>query len=141
MKQWIEADYQECSWYIKNVLGITLFPYQEHILKAFCDGLEVRTARGIGRSMVAKCFGDYVAHNTFLKPSCRRNRGTEEDLAKHISHFYDKNNFHEQPDIIFPYTCALKCDVMNDEHIALMKELLSEKEFDAEYLCIHKSDF
>lgn len=42
-------DYEDCSRFIKEKLHIDLFPYQEIMLKAFCDDLEVRTGRAIGR--------------------------------------------------------------------------------------------
>ena len=50
-------DYEDCSRFIKEKLHIDLFPYQEIMLKAFCDDLEVRTGRAIGRSFVADAFG------------------------------------------------------------------------------------
>ena len=53
----MKIDYNECSKFIKRELKIHLFPYQEVMLKAMCDGLEIRTARAIGRSFVADALG------------------------------------------------------------------------------------
>lgn len=50
------TDYQKCSQYVKDVLGVQLFPYQEIMLNALCDGLEVRVSRGIGRSFVSDLY-------------------------------------------------------------------------------------
>lgn len=49
----MKYNFDDCLQYVNKRLGITLYPFQEVILKALCDGLEVRTARGIGRSYVA----------------------------------------------------------------------------------------
>ena len=135
-----KADYQKCSWYVRDVLGVRLFPYQEQILKAFCDGLTVRTARGIGRSFVAKCYGKYIAHDFYTNRKCVRpaSADTEESFAAFVASQYDRNNYFEDPDVIFPYTCALKCGVLNQWNIDFAKSVLSEKQFNAEMLCIWK---
>ncbi len=43
----MEINYFKFSSFIKRKLNIKLFPYQEVILKAFCEGQEVRTTRAI----------------------------------------------------------------------------------------------
>lgn len=58
----MKVDYNEASQFIKNKLNIQLFPYQEIMLKAFCDGLNVSSGRGVGRSFVADAFGRYIAY-------------------------------------------------------------------------------
>ena len=57
----MKVNYDEASRFIKDKLGIQLFPYQELMLKAFCDGLSVSSGRGVGRSFVADAFGQYIA--------------------------------------------------------------------------------
>lgn len=53
-------DYEDCSRFIKEKLHIDIFPYQEIMLKAFCDDLEVRTGRAIGRSFVADALANML---------------------------------------------------------------------------------
>lgn len=109
----MKIDYGKCSRFIKRKLGITLFPYQEVMLKAFCEGQTVRTARGIGRSFVADAFGKYVAS------------------------LVSENDYEQNPDVIFPYTCALKDGVLDEGQIALeqMDKDFNKALFDKEMLC------
>ena len=109
----MKVNYVDCSRFIKRKLGITLFPYQEVMLKAFCEGQTVRTARGIGRSFVADAFGKYVAS------------------------LVAENEYEKKPDVIFPYTCALKDGVLNEGQIALdmMDKYFDKALFDKEMLC------
>lgn len=58
----MKVNYDEASQFIKDKLGIQLFPYQEVMLRAFCDGLSVSSGRGVGRSFVADAFGQYIAY-------------------------------------------------------------------------------
>jgi len=81
------------------------------MLKAFCEGKEVRSARCVGRSYVAKLFGQYVAN------------------------LYDKNDYNKTPDVIFPYSCALNAGLISREFINREKEMLSREAFEREYLC------
>ena len=92
----IKVDYEKCSRFIKRELKIELFPYQEVMLKAFCEGLEVRTARGIGRSFVADAFGKYVASTVA------------------------SNDHDADPDVVLPYTCALKDGVWDERDVRSM---------------------
>lgn len=101
--------YEDCSKYVKNVLRVKLFDYQEVMLKAFCDGLEVRTARGIGRSEVAKVFGEYIAS------------------------LVGDNNYDKEPDIIIPYTSAVKSGVLSSEFVEHIKSRMSAEDFKREY--------
>lgn len=109
----LKINYQECSWFIKRKLGITLFPYQEVMLKAFCEGQTVKTARGIGRSFVADAFGKYVAS------------------------LVAENDYEKEPDVIFPYTCALRDGVLDKGQIILeqMDKDFDKALFDKEMLC------
>lgn len=111
----LKINYNECRRFIKNKLGINLYPYQEVMLKAFCEGLEVRTARGIGRTLVADAFGKYVAS------------------------LVNYNNYDAEPDVVLPYTCALKDGVLNRGQIAFLKEECKEGKgedwFKKEFMC------
>ena len=88
----INAD--ECIKWIKEKKGITLYPYQEVMIRSFCNDEEVLCARGIGRSFVAKLFGAYVAYK------------------------YDRNDTTISPDVIIPWTEALRCGVIPDALVA-----------------------
>lgn len=107
----MKIKYSECSRFIKRELKINLFPYQEVMLRAMCDGLEIRSARGIGRSFVANAFGKYVASVAGM------------------------NNYDKKPDIVFPYTCAIGSGVLTEEEIALMEKECTPEVFEREMLC------
>lgn len=108
----MKVNYNECSKFIKRELGIRLYPYQEVMLKAMCEGQEIRTARAIGRTFVADAFGKYVASTV------------------------DKNNYDKTPDVAFPYTCALRDGVWDAGQVELMKKECSEDVFAREMLCV-----
>ncbi len=107
----MEYNYNDCLSFVKHKLRIHLYPFQEEILKAFCEGKEVRTSRCVGRSYVAKAFGQYVAS------------------------LYDKNNYSKTPDVVFPYSCALNAGLIDREFINSEKKGLSREAFEREYLC------
>lgn len=107
-----ETKYDECLEFVKRKLGVKLYPFQEDMLKAFCEGKEIRTSRGIGRSFVAACFGKYIAY------------------------LYDKNDYSKEPDMIFPYTVAMPYDIYDNELITREKSHMTETVFSKEYLCI-----
>lgn len=108
----MKINYNECSKFIKRELKIHLFPYQEVMLKAMCEGLEIRTARGIGRSFVADALGKYVA-----------------SVAS-------KNHYDKVPDMTFPYTCAIRDGVLDEGQIELMRKECSQEVFEQEMLCV-----
>lgn len=108
----MKLDYFACSAFIKRKLKIRLFPYQETMLKAMCEGLEIRTARSIGRTFVADCLGKYVAS------------------------LYDKNNYEKEPDVTFPYTCAIEPGVITEQWVESIKKDMTEEDFKRELLCI-----
>ena len=103
-------DYEDCSRFIKEKLLIDLFPYQEIMLKAFCDDLEVRTGRAIGRSFVADAFGKYVAS------------------------LYSVNHWGAEPDICIPVSAAVKVGAVDDKFIDDMKQTCSPEDFKKEML-------
>lgn len=107
----MEYNFKDCLYYIKHKLKIHLYPYQELILKAFCEGKEVRTSRCIGRTYVAEAFGKYVAN------------------------LYSSNNYSKNPDVVFPYDCALKNGLITQNFINQMQNKLSSETFNREFLC------
>lgn len=107
----MDIKYHECSWFIKHKLKINLLPYQEVMLKAMCDGLEIRSARCIGRSFVADAFGKYVA-----------------SIA-------GANNYEKKPDVVFPYTCAIESGIITEERVAHIKQEFKPEVFEREMLC------
>ena len=106
----IKVDYNKCSRFIKRELKIDLFPYQEVMLRAFCDGLEVRTARGIGRSFVADAFGKYVASTVA------------------------RNDYDKDPDVVLPYFCAVKDGVTSEYDILQLRKVMEPDCFQKEML-------
>ena len=86
----MKVDYNEASQFIKNKLNIQLFPYQEIMLKAFCDGLSVSSGRGVGRSFVAGAFGQYIAY------------------------LYGKNIQPEDADVVVPMSAAVHSGLMQE---------------------------
>lgn len=106
----MKVNYEDCSRFVKEKLHIDLFPYQEIMLKAFCDDLEVRTGRAIGRSFVADAFGKYVAS------------------------LYSTNHWDVEPDISIPVSAAVKAGVVDDKFIDDMKQMCSPEDFKKEIL-------
>lgn len=49
----MEYNYVDCLNFVKYKLRVNLFAYQEQMLKAFCEGKEVRCSRCVGRTYVA----------------------------------------------------------------------------------------
>jgi hypothetical protein len=106
-----DKNVENCVKFVENYLGWKLFPFQEEILHAWENGLEVRTARCLGRSKLAEAYGKYITYKL------------------------EKNNYEKMADVMFSYTCALSSKLLTDKSIKLAKELLTEKEFNREYLC------
>lgn len=107
----MQYNYNDCLSFVKHKLRVKLYPYQEKMLRAFCEGKEVRSARCVGRSYVAQAFGQYVAS------------------------LHDKNDYSKQPDVVFPYTCAMEYGLITPKMIDHQREILSQAAFNREYLC------
>lgn len=103
--------YEDCLKFIEHKLQIKLFDYQKEIIKCFCEGKEIRTARGIGRSMCADAFGKYIA---FL---------------------HDRNNYGVEPDVVIPYQVAVENGVWTEELIEIVRKHTTQEEFEREF-CI-----
>ena len=104
----VNAD--ECINFVKNVLKIKLFDYQEQMLRAFCEGKEVRSARGAGRSYVAKAYGRYVEH------------------------LYCDNDYTKEPDVIFDYHHLIANGFSTKERME-QRKLMNPELFEREYEC------
>jgi len=107
----MEYNYKDCLRFVEEKLRVSLFPYQKQMLKAFCEGKEVRSARCVVRTYVAKAFGQYV------------------------SSLCDKNDYNKTPDIVFPYSDALEYGLIDQHLIDRAKTALSLDDFRREYLC------
>ena len=107
----LTINFNECKQYINEHLRLNLMPHQELILKAWCDGKIVKTARGIGRSFVAEAFAKYIAHKL------------------------DKNNDSDVPDIIFTYHCMVGKNQITESDYIKIKEQTDSDVFEREFLC------
>ena len=101
--------YEDCLQFIEKRKQIQLFDFQKEIIKCFFEGKEVRTARGIGRSMCAKLLGEY------------------------ITSLFTNNCYQTEPEVIIPYQEALSCGVLDKHHIEIARECLSPEMFELEY--------
>ena len=105
----MKPNFNDCLNYIESTQHIKLYPFQKEILKAFWEGKEVRVAKHLGRSTIAKGLGAY------------------------ITHIYEHNDYAKEPDVIFPYTCVVE---NNQSFFEEQKHLISEDVFKREYECI-----
>lgn len=101
---------EECVKFVKNKLKVKLTYRQEEMLRAFCEGKEVRSARGVGRSTVATAFGMYIAN------------------------LYDKNDYSVVPEVIIDYHALLDNGIVSNEYIKLMR-FTNPETFKKEYEC------
>lgn len=100
----MKVDYNEAIRFVSGNLGIKLFPHQELMLKAFCDGLNVCTGRGVGRTFVADAFGRY------------------------ISYLYGRNISPDEADIVIPVRAAVHSSLMTE---ALSRKIIATQEQEA----------
>ena len=101
--------YEDCLKFIEKEKQIHLYDFQKEIIKCFFEGKEVRTARGIGRSMCAKLFGEYIAS------------------------LFATNCYQIEPEVTIPYQEALRCGVLDEKHIEIARKYLSPEMFELEY--------
>lgn len=57
----IKVPYEDCLRFIENYLNIELFDFQRTLLKALCNGDDIRGGRGCGRSTVVKGYTKYLS--------------------------------------------------------------------------------
>ena len=104
-----KVSYEECLKFIEHKLNIKLYDFQKEIIKAFCEGREVRTSRGAGRTMCADAFGKY------------------------ISHLYSENDYAVEPEVVIPYTALVKNNIVSEERIKQYMKVLPPERFEREY--------
>lgn len=104
-----KVSYEDCLRFIEHKLNIKLYDFQKEIIKAFCEGKEVRTSRGVGRTMCADAFGKYIGH------------------------LYSENNYGVEPEVIIPYTVLVKNNIISKERIEQYKKVMSPEVFSREY--------
>ena len=104
-----KVSYDECIDFIEKYTDIRLFGYQKEMLKAFCEGKEVRSARCAGRSLVAKVFGEYIAR------------------------VYDRNDYEVEPELTISWEEVMGVGLVSEEQINRAKEHLGEEQFKLEY--------
>lgn len=81
----VNINYIECCKYIEKMNDIALFQYQRDIIRGWCEGNEVRTCRGAGRSMLARGFGKYVTS------------------------ILENNNYEANPEVVIPFPRLIEC--------------------------------
>lgn len=59
----IKVPYENCLRFVENYLNIELFDFQRTLLKALCDGEDIRGGRGCGRSTVVKGYTEYLSRS------------------------------------------------------------------------------
>ena len=57
----IKVPYEDCLHFIENYMHIKLLDFQKTLLKAFCNGEDIRCGRGCGRSTVVKGYTEYLS--------------------------------------------------------------------------------
>ena len=104
-----KVSYEDCLNFIEYRLHIKLYDFQKEIIKCFCEGKEVRTPRGIGRTICAEAYGKY------------------------ISHMLDKNNYEAEPDVIIPYHVLIRNGMLDEHHIEAYRKILSPEAFERDF--------
>ena len=104
-----KVSYEDCLNFIERKLKIKLYGFQKDIIKCFCEGKEIRTTRGAGRTVCAEAFGKY------------------------ISYLYDRNNYNVEPDVVIPYQRLVSAGLLNDDFIEQERLLLSQEEFERSF--------
>ena len=82
----VEISYDECIAFIEDLRNIKLSKYQRDIIKAICEGKEIRFGRGMGRDFIAENYLNYLAH------------------------VYDKNIYDETPELLMSYESFMSGD-------------------------------
>lgn len=106
-----EISYEDCIGFIERELNIKLYNFQKEIIKAFCEGKEVRTCRCAGRTLCAEAFGKYIAH------------------------VYDRNDYFATPEVTIPYQRLVEENVLSNEIINKNRSWMTEERFQTEYCC------
>lgn len=58
-----KVSYEDCLRFIENYLNIELLDFQKTLLKALCNGEDIRGGRAYGRSTVVKGYAEYLSRS------------------------------------------------------------------------------
>jgi len=105
----IDIDYIDCCNYIEKINNITLFEYQKDMIRSWCEGKSVISARCAGRSMLAKGLSDYI--RTKL----------------------ENNNYNETPEIIIPCSKVVQAKLISSDTIKNIAKEMNKESFEREY--------
>lgn len=104
-----KVSYEDCLNFIEHRLHIKLYNFQKEIIKCFCEGKEIRTARGVGRTMCAEAYGKY------------------------ISHLLDRNDYEAEPEVIVPYYVLVKNGLLSENRVEEYRKILSQEAFERDF--------
>jgi len=105
----MKLDYIHCCDHIEKTFQIKLFEYQKDMIRAWCEGKSVRSARCAGRSLLAKGFSDYIRKKL------------------------ENNNYNEIPEVIIPCSKVVDAKLMASNTIINIAKKESKNTFEAEY--------
>lgn len=105
----IDLDCKDCCNYIEKTNNITLFEYQKDMIRAWCEGKSVRSARCAGRSLLAKGFSDYIRKKL------------------------ENNNYDETPEVIIPCSKVVQAKLISSDTIKNIAKKESKESFEVEY--------
>ena len=104
-----KVSYEDCINFIENRLCIKLYDFQKEIIKCFCEGKVVRTARGVGRTMCADAYSKYIAY------------------------LLDKNDYDTEPDVVIPYHVLVKNGMLSEHRVEEYRKVLSQEAFERDF--------
>ena len=104
-----KVSYEDCLNFIEHKLHIKLYDFQKEIIKCFCEGKEIRTARGVGRTICAEAYGKY------------------------ISYLLDKNNYETEPDVVIPYHVLVRNGMLDEHRVEEYRKVLSSEAFERDF--------
>lgn len=104
-----KVSYEDCLNFIEHKLKIKLYDFQKEIIKCFCEGKEVRTCRGAGRTMCADAFSKYIAY------------------------LYDRNNYSVEPDVVISYQRLIRNGLLDESRVERNRMILSSEAFERDY--------
>ena len=104
-----KVSYKDCLNFIERKLRIKLYDYQKEIIKCFCEGKEIRTARGVGRSFCAEAYGKYIAN------------------------LHDRNDYETEPEVVIPYDVLVRNGMLDEHRVEAYRQVLSPEAFEREF--------
>ena len=104
-----KVSYEDCLNFIEHKLKIKLYDFQKEIIKCFCEGKEIRTARGVGRTVCADAYGKYV------------------------SHLLDRNDYEAEPEVTIPYHVLIRNGMLDEHRVEAYRKVLSSEAFERDF--------